>query len=132
MLNHINDKSLVPINQKSIFYKIKMFFSKLLKRKENIEIESQIKNIETNDNNKSKDVFMNNIKNIENDETRLLNLQKKFDNYEIDKNQLSEEQISKLIVLYKKQIDDLKKSNEKRKEKLLLYRKNAKVSRKNI
>ena len=97
MLNHINDKSLVPINQKSIFYKIKMFFSKLLKRKENIEIESQIKNIETNDNNKSKDVFINNIKNIENDETRLLNLQKKFDNYEIDKNQLSEEQISKLI-----------------------------------
>ena len=68
--------------------------------------------------------FLKSIKNIENEETKLLKLQKQYDNRLIETNDLSKDQIKELINLYKKQISELRKSNEIRKEKLLLYRKN--------
>ena len=42
----------------------------------------------------------------------------------IETKDLTKEQIKSLIELYKKQISELSKSNARRKEKLLLYRKN--------
>lgn len=59
--------------------------------------------------------FRETITNIENDETRLLKLQKQFDNGEITEEELTQKQIEDLEKLYNKQIVELQKSNELRK-----------------
>ena len=61
--------------------------------------------------------------NTENDETKLLKLQRQYDSGNIKTDDLSESQMKDLIKLYKKQISELSKSNEARKQKLLQYRK---------
>ena len=121
MGKHLDEKSLMVVNKKSIFYKIKAFFIKLFKGNSVYQNESQVETIKDNvvqPNMKQKDDFIEILRNVENDETRLLKLQKQFDNGEIDRNQLSEEQIAKLTELYKKQINDLEESNEKRINKI--------------
>ncbi len=74
----------------------------------------------------NKNSFMESIKNIENEETKLLKLQKQYRKGEIKEEEMTEEQINSLIALYDKQIANLKKSNQMRKQKLLEYRKNYK------
>lgn len=121
MGKHLDEKSLMVVNEKSIFYKIKTFFLRLFKKNEIDENISQTTNIESNEkqaNDIKKDTFLESIKNIENEETKLLKLQKQFDNGEIDKSQLSKEQIADLTDLYKKQISDLEQSNERRINKI--------------
>ena len=83
MKENTDEKSLVKINENSIFYKIKQFFKKLFYKKEtinNITVETN-KVILQNDNKKNK--FMEEIKNIEDEENLLLKLQKKFRSGEI-------------------------------------------------
>lgn len=53
----------------------------------------------------------------------LLKLQQQYDKKLIETKDLPKNQIKALINLYKKQISELTKSNERRKEKLLQYRK---------
>lgn len=121
MRKHLDEKSLIVINEKNIFYRIKLFFIKLFKGKNTRENEPQIENIKTNEiqsNIKQKDTFIETIRNIENDETKLLKLQEQFDNGEIDKSQLSNKQIADLTGLYKKQINNLEQSNERRINKI--------------
>ena len=123
MKENTDEKSLVKINENSIFYKIKQFFKKLFYKKEtinNITVETN-KVILQNDNKKNK--FMEEIKNIEDEETLILKLQKKFRSGEIKEEELTEEQVKSLCELYDKQIANLRKSNEIRKQKLLEYRK---------
>ncbi len=123
MKENTDEKSLVKINENSIFYKIKQYFKKLFYKKEtinNITVETN-KVILQNDNKKNK--FMEEIKNIEDEETLLLKLQKKFRSGEIKEEELTEEQVKSLCELYDKQIANLRKSNEIRKQKLLEYRK---------
>ena len=112
MKENTDEKSLVKINENSIFYKIKQFFKKLFYKKEtinNITVETN-KVILQNDNKKNK--FMEEIKNIEDEETLLLKLQKKFRSGEIKEEELTEEQVKSLCELYDKQIANLRKSNE--------------------
>ena len=52
-----------------------------------------------------------------------LKLQKQYRNGEIKEEQLTQEQINSLSALYDKQIANLRKSNQIRKQKLLEYRK---------
>lgn len=120
MEKHLDEKSLMVVKEKSIFYRIKSFFLKLFRKNAITENQTQITNEENYEvqSNKQKDSFVEYIRNIENEETKLLKLQKQFDNGEINKNQLSEEQIADLTALYKKQISNLKESNEKRIEKI--------------
>ena len=120
MGKHLDEKSLITVNENSLLYKIKKIFFNLFRKKKNIVEESQIsmKNNDVQTNNRQKDDFMESIRNIENEEIKLLKLQKQFDNKEIDKSQLSKEQITNLTALYKKQISDLKQSNEKRINKI--------------
>lgn len=116
------EKSLMKVN-KNIFYRIKNFFRNLFHKdyvveettvnKENIDIKKE-------DSQKS---FMESIKNIENEETRLLKLQKQYRSGEIKEDELTQEQVSLLCDLYDKQIKNLRKSNEIRKQRLLEYRK---------
>lgn len=119
----MKDKSLVKVNENSIFYKIKNFFRNLFSKehdenKPNNE-ENNIESLSEND----RVSFVKSLKNIENEETKLLKLQKKYRNGEIKEQELTEEQTNSLCLLYDKQIAELKKSNEIRKQKLLKYRK---------
>lgn len=125
MKENTKEKSLVQVNKNSLFYKIKSFFKNLFHKNEKIDnnviiekntcsnVESEIKQSD----------FMERIKNIENEETKLLKLQKKYRRGEIKEEDLTEEQITSLCTLYDSQIARLKKSNAIRKQKILNYRK---------
>lgn len=119
MKNNSNENSLIKVNENSIFYKIKNFFRNLFGKKESniTPIENQVLKTQDITNNK-KDSFRETITNIENDETKLLKLQKQFDNGEITEEELTQKQIEDLENLYNKQIEELQKSNELRKEKI--------------
>lgn len=123
MKENTQEKSLVQVNENGIFYKIKSFFKNLFNRNNtnnNYAIVKEDKSIVESEN--TKNAFMESIKNIENEETKLLKLQKQYRSGEIKEEELTQEQVSSLCALYDKQIANLRKSNEIRKQKLLEYR----------
>ena len=101
MKENTQEKSLVQVNRNGIFNKIKMFFKNLFSKN---------------------NVIDNNCYTIEDEETKLLKLQKQYRNGEIKEEELTEEQVNSLCALYDKQIANLRKSNQIRKQKLLEYR----------
>ena len=124
MKENIQEKSLVQVNENNIFYKIKKFFKNLFNR--NSEITNNYAISEEHkvnlENENKKKFFTESIKNIENEEIKLLKLQKQYRSGEIKEEELTEEQVNSLCALYDKQIENLRKSNEIRKQKLLEYR----------
>lgn len=120
MGKHLEEKSLIAVNENSLFYKIKSFFLKLFRGKKNALNGFSIISVEKNEiqSDKRKDDFIESIRNVENEQTKLLKLQEQFDNRKIEKSQLSKEQIADLTALYKKQINDLEQSNERRINKI--------------
>ncbi len=123
MKENTQEKSLVQVNENGIFYKIKSFFKNLFNRNNtnnNYAIVKEDKSIVESEN--TKNAFMESIKNIENEETKLLKLQKQYRSGEIKEEELTQEQVNLLCALYDKQIANLKKSNDIRKQKLLEYR----------
>lgn len=122
MNNNKQEKALIEINESSIFYKIKNFFRKLFKKQkvDNTVSETFSNNKIENDTQKQK--FLETIKNIEDEETELLKLQKQYRKGEIKEEDLTETQYKSLCDLYDRQISNLKKSNEIRKQKILQYR----------
>lgn len=120
MGKHLEEKSLIAVNENSLFYKIKLFFLKLFRGKKNALNGFSIIPVEKNEiqSDKRKDDFIESIRNVENEQTKLLKLQEQFDNRKIEKSQLSKEQIADLTALYKKQINDLEQSNERRINKI--------------
>ncbi len=122
MRKHKEEKSLVALNEGSIFYKIKRFFRNLFKGKDEI-IQPQVSNINNDAQDNKKGAFVELLRNIEDEETSLLKLQRQYDSGNIKVDDLSDSQMKDLIKLYKKQISELSKSNEVRKQKLLQYRK---------
>lgn len=124
MKENTQEKSLVKVNENSIFYKIKRFFKNLFKRDTSLaDNYAVIENIDSSIESGSKRIsFMESIQNIEDEETKLLKLQKQYRNGEIKEEELTEEQVKSLCALYDKQIANLKKSNEIRKQRLLDYR----------
>lgn len=116
------EKSLIKVNENSILFKIKKLFNKIFnqkKYKDNI-IEENNYNLKEDT---KKEQFKKYIKNIENEETQLIKLQKQYRNGEIKEEQLTHMQIKSLCDLYDKQIEKLQKSNEYRKQRILQYRK---------
>lgn len=123
MKENTQDKSLVKVNENSIFYKIKKFFRSLFYRtNSNVASINVTETTTINNNESNKNSFREEIRNIENEETKLLKLQKQYRSGEIKEEELTEEQVNSLCALYDKQIANLKKSNEIRKQKLLEYR----------
>lgn len=121
MKENTQEKSLVQVNRNGIFNKIKMFFKNLFSK--NNVIDNNCYTIEDEKNNENiKNSFMESIRNIEDEETKLLKLQKQYRNGEIKEEELTEEQVNSLCALYDKQIANLRKSNQIRKQKLLEYR----------
>ena len=119
-----NDKLLVKVGKNGIFHQIKLFLKNLFNKKPmprdinvtNIE-ESNV--IEKNDSEKNS--FIESIKNIENEETHLLKLQKQYRSKEVKEENMTKEQINSLCALYDRQIENLRKSIEIKKKKLLEY-----------
>lgn len=123
MKENTNEKSLEKVNENSIFYKIKKFFRSLFyKTNSNVESINVKEKTIINNQESNKSSFMEEIRNIENEETKLLKLQKQYRSGEIKEEELTEEQVNSLCALYDKQIANLRKSNEIRKQKLLKYR----------
>ena len=124
MKKNTQEKSLVQVNENGIFYKIKKFFKNLFNRNanttNNYAIVKETESLVANENKKNS--FMESIKNIEDEETKLLKLQKQYRSGEIKEEELTQEQVNLLCALYDKQIANLKKSNDIRKQKLLEYR----------
>ncbi len=118
MKEDTHEKSLVEVNENNIFYKIKTFFKNLFHKGNNINIIQETRDI-TIENESKKNAFMEEITKVEDEETKLLKLQKQYRSGEIKEEDLTEEQIKSLNKLYDKQITNLKKSNEIRKQKLL-------------
>ena len=109
----------LKINKNNIFYKIKSFFKNLFYKDRKIENNVQIETISNDNiakNENSKSAFIENIKIIEDENTLLL---KRYIRGEIKKEDLTEEQKKSLYTLYHKKINNFKKSNEIRKNKLL-------------
>ena len=121
MKENTDEKSLVEVNENSIFYKIKTFFKNLFHKSNNVNVIQETRDI-TIENESKKNAFMEEIRKVEDEETELLKLQKQYRRGEITENELTDEQVNSLCELYDKQISDLKKSNEMRKKRLLEYR----------
>lgn len=124
MKENTDEKSLVTINENSLFYKIKQFFKNLFHKNgnaNNVAISDTRNTIKPDEDKRNS--FMEEIRKIEDEETTLLKLQKRYRSGEIKEKDLSEEQITSLCKLYDKQIADLRKSNQIRKQRLLEYRK---------
>lgn len=122
MSEKTREKSLIKVNENSLFYKIKNFFRKLFCKNKIIVNVNVIKNNEEIEKQTRKDSFMEQIRTIENEETQLLKLQKQYRSGEIKEVDLTEEQVNSLCALYDKQIAYLRKSNKIRKQRLLEYR----------
>ena len=125
MEKNTKETMLIKSNEKSIFYKIKMFFVDIFNKQRRddskLNFHEQVQTTVENENKKSN--FMEYIKNIGNEETKLLKLQKQYHKGEIREEDLTEEQVTSLCALYDKQIAELKKLNEVKKQKILEYRK---------
>lgn len=80
-----------------------------------------IREINYRKNDSDKNSFIESIKSIENEETQLLKLQKQYRSKEIKEDDMKKEQINSLCALYDRQIENLKKSIEIKKKKLLEY-----------
>ncbi len=122
MKENTHEKSLVRVNENSIFYKIKKFFKNLFNRNTIItEYCATVEETNNLQNDEKKISFLEGLRNYENEETKLLSLQKLYRSGEIKEEELSGEQISELCKLYDTQIANLKASNARRKQRLLEY-----------
>ena len=106
----MNNK-LIPYKE-SIFTKISNFFKKLFSRKkEYIEESADEKSIY---NIQQKENFVENIVIKENEEEkRLKELKLQYDNGEIDEEDISEEDMDKIIEMYQKETEELNDETEK-------------------
>ena len=121
MEKNADDKSLEKINEKSIFYKIKMFFKNLFSKKKDEVVSIEVNTNDINMNDEKKNAFMEDIRKVDDEEISLLKLQTKYRKGEIGEKDLTEDQINALCLLYDKQIAELKKSIELKKQKILEY-----------
>lgn len=117
MKENTQEKNLVEKSKKSIFGKIKSFFKNIFGKKE--EDIHQEENVSVENNNGFKEY----IKITEDEETRLLELQRKYHNGEIEGDTLTDEQIDALCLLYDKQIEEIKKTIKMKEEQIEAYKK---------
>ena len=100
--------------KENIFTKVLSYFKKLFFKKKKVTVEA-IDKIPLY-NNRYKDSFIENIVIKENEEEkRLKALQLQYDNGEIDEEDISDEDMDKLISLYEKETEELNADTAKRK-----------------
>ena len=118
MENNTQEKDLIERNESTIFGKIKNFFRNLFKKKEISKI-SEEKEVDIHE--EKKQEFKEYVKKTEDEDTQLLDLQRRYRKGEIGDNDLTEEQIEALCDLYDRQIISLKKSIEAIRAKFHLH-----------
>ena len=121
MEENTQEKNLIEKKEKaSIFGKIKNFFKNIFSKKqvEIVEEETIVK--ETNSE------FKESIKMTEDEETKLLDLQRRYHRGEIAENDLTDEQIDALCDLYDKKIEEIKNTIKMKEEQIEEYRKTRK------
>lgn len=115
-----DEKSLIKVNENNIFVKIRNFFRK--NKKNETVIETVDKTLTTAE--IQREHFKESIKNIEDERTKLLKLQKRYRSGEIKEQDLTQVQIKSLCDLYDKQIEMMQRSIQYRKQRILEDRKN--------
>lgn len=114
--------------KENIFTKISNFFKKLFFRKNEVPTES-IDEAPIYNNNQYKESFIENIQIKENEEAKRLKiLQLQYDNGEIDEEEISEEDMDKLIEMYEKETEELNADTERRKKHIAQMLKELKCS----
>ncbi len=120
MGENTQEKNLIKKKENSFLGKIKTFFRNLFGKKNNDNTGVTDENNIVKENNND---FKEYIKLTEDEETKLLELQRKYRNGEIGENDLTDEQIDDLCNLYDKQIAELKKSIEIKEQKIADHKK---------
>ena len=118
MKENTQEKNLIEKEEKSLFGKIKNFFAKLFGRKKEI-VEESVVEIEEN-NSEFKESIK--VEEVEDEEAKLLDLQRRYRRGEIADNDLTDEQIEALSNLYDKQIEALKKAIAEKEQKIAEYK----------
>lgn len=113
--------------KQSIFTKISNFFKKLFFKEKNEVLQES--NEQTIQNKQPKEYFIENITiKADEEEKRLKNLQLQYDNGEIDEEDISEEDMDKLIEMYEKETEKLNADTEMRKKHIAQMLKELKCS----
>ena len=120
MENNTQEKDLIERNESTIFGKIKNFFRNLFKKKEISKI-SEEKEVDIHE--EKKQEFKEYVKKTEDENTQILDLERRYRKGEIGDNDLTEEQIDALCDLYDRQIISLKKSIEAKQQQITEYKK---------
>ncbi len=130
MKDNTQEKNLIKRKDKNIFGRIKNFFENIFKRKE--EKNEIIKEEFSESELEKSDGFKNYIKIGENG-IELMELQTRYRRGEISDNDLTQEQIDSLCMLYDKQIEEIKRQIEVKERKLSEYKRknNGKIKENN-
>ena len=122
----MKNNKIIPYKE-NIFTRISNFFKKLFVRKKDIVQEDN--NEITVYEKQEKEIFLENIILMQdNEEIRIQNLKEKYDNGEIDEDDLSESDIDKIISLYEKETEELNTDTERRKNNIAQMLKELKSS----
>lgn len=121
--------SLIKVNENSIIYKIKCFFKKIFAPKvQQVEPQKNPNMYSVPPKANMDNEFWTRIKNTENEHTKLLKLQQKYENGEVLEKDLNNEQVNALSKLYDKQIEKLQKLISIKEKELAKYRINTKAT----
>ena len=121
MGGNTQENALILVNQRGFLNKIKNFFRKLFNKVNYNDVGyNYFDNIQ---NNETKNEFLEKSKSIQDEETKLIKIQKEFNAGRIKAEELSITQIKKLINWYDKQIENISKINQVNKQKVLEYKK---------
>lgn len=124
MINYLSSNK----EKNSLWKRISNFFKSIFFKNRIKEIEDTTRSYEINPIEKSKSNFWKNIRIEEElEDKELLELQRKFINKEISMNELTEQQISDLTALYKRQTERILRKTEQIKAETEII--NAKIAR---
>lgn len=121
MKDNTQEKNLIEKNENNIFGKIKNFFRKIFGKKED-SVNNNAEKIINNETEKNEE-FREYIRRTEDEETKILELQRRYRRGEIADKDLTQEQINSLCLLYDRQIEDLKRTIEAKEQQISKYKK---------
>ena len=119
----------LQVRKESVFTRFVNFIRGMFWKKIEQEVPAQL---ETTENNEIKSNFFDEIRVDREENTKLIDLQRKYENNEIDLAMLSDEEIEELDLLYKRQVADLKEKLDDRKNQLNIMKNRIKSYAENV
>ena len=117
MKSNNENKQLIEIEKESFFSKIKNFFSGLFGKKE-ILIPVEEVRIETAPSPSQIDLMREKFNEVQEKNTRLLEIQEKYENGDYDLSMLTDDEMMDLMYLYHAQVNEYRKKKENLTKKL--------------